>query len=275
MIDGRARRPAIRSSCFWTIGTSSIGSSIPRSPRATITQSAERMISSAASTACGFSILAISGSRVCLRTVLTSSAVRTNDSATRSTPIDSPNLSSSRSSSGTAGSPRVLPGMLSPWREATAPPTATIVSTSHSSVRTRLTRSRIAPSARYITSSGSTASASPRQLTDIRVASPIRSDPHTSVSVSPTRSSAMSSLSAPIRSFGPGRSWRIATWRPAADAAARMRSSVLGVQLEVAVREVEPGDVHPRVDHPREHLGLAGGGPDRGDDLRPAHLTGR
>ncbi len=66
VIDGRASRPAIRSSCFCTIGTSSTGSSIPRSPRATITQSAERMISSAASTACGFSIFAISGSRVWL-----------------------------------------------------------------------------------------------------------------------------------------------------------------------------------------------------------------
>ena len=74
VIDGRASLPAIRSSCFWTIGTSSIGSSIPRSPRATITQSAARMISSAASTAWGFSILAISGRRVCRRTLVTSSA---------------------------------------------------------------------------------------------------------------------------------------------------------------------------------------------------------
>ena len=114
VIDGRARRPATRSNCFWTIGTSSIGSSIPRSPRATITQSAARMMSSAESTACGFSILAINGSRVCLRTLVTSSAVRTNDSATRSTPIDSPKRSMSRSSSGTAGRPRVEPGMLSP-----------------------------------------------------------------------------------------------------------------------------------------------------------------
>ena len=64
VIDGRARRPAIRSSRFCTIGTSSIGSSIPRSPRATMTVSAARMISSAFSTACGFSILAISGRRV-------------------------------------------------------------------------------------------------------------------------------------------------------------------------------------------------------------------
>ena len=35
----------------------------------------------------------------------------------------------------------------------------------------------------------------------------------------------MSSSSAPMRIFGPGRSWRIATWRPAALAAARTRSA--------------------------------------------------
>ena len=75
------------------------------------------MISSAASTAWGFSILAISGSRVWRRTVVTSSAVRTNDSATMSTPIDSPKRSMSRSSSGTAARPRVEPGMLRPWRD--------------------------------------------------------------------------------------------------------------------------------------------------------------
>ena len=51
--------------------------SMPRSPRATITQSAARMISSMRSTACGFSILAISGRRVCLRRDVTSSARRT------------------------------------------------------------------------------------------------------------------------------------------------------------------------------------------------------
>ena len=104
--DRRPRQPArrARSSCFCTIGTRSIGSSMPRSPRATITQSAALRISSARSTACGFSILAISGSRVCSRTCSTSSGRRTNDSATMSTPIDSPWRSSSRSSSGTAGS---------------------------------------------------------------------------------------------------------------------------------------------------------------------------
>ena len=90
VIDGRASAPASFSSRFCTSGTSSIGNSMPRSPRATITQSAARRTDSMFSTACGFSILATSGRRVCSRTNSTSAAERTNDSATRSTPIDSP-----------------------------------------------------------------------------------------------------------------------------------------------------------------------------------------
>ena len=111
---GRAWDPARARTRFWTIGTSSIGSSMPRSPRATITQSAATMMSSAASTAWGFSILAIRGRRVCSRTWVTSSGRRTNDSATRSTPIDSPKRSMSRSSSATDGSADRSPGTFRP-----------------------------------------------------------------------------------------------------------------------------------------------------------------
>ena len=147
--------------CFCTIGTSSIGSSMPRSPRATITQSAARTISSARVTACGFSILATSGSRVCLRNSTISSARRTKLNATMSTPIRSPVRTCSRSSSGTAGSAAVSPGMFRPWREATAPPISTTASISPESGRTSLIRSRTAPSARYMISSRSTVEASP------------------------------------------------------------------------------------------------------------------
>ena len=45
----------------------------------------------------------------------------------------------------------------------------------------------------------------------------------------------------------------------------------LGVLLGAAVGEVQPGDVHPRVDHLDEDLGVARGGADGGDDLRAAH----
>ena len=45
----------------------------------------------------------------------------------------------------------------------------------------------------------------------------------------------------------------------------------LGVLVEVAVRVVQARDVHPGLDEAGEHLGLARGGADRGDDLRAAH----
>ena len=58
---GLAARPATASSRFWTSGTSSIGSSMPRSPRAIMIPSAAWMISSPLAAAWGFSIFAISG----------------------------------------------------------------------------------------------------------------------------------------------------------------------------------------------------------------------
>ncbi len=72
--------------CFCTIGTASSGSSTPRSPRATMIASNASMMPSMLSTACGFSIFAITGMRrpssamiSCTR--VTSSALRTKDSA--------------------------------------------------------------------------------------------------------------------------------------------------------------------------------------------------
>ena len=72
---------------FCTSGTFSGPSSTPRSPRATIVPSDAAMISSRRSSACGFSILAITGmcwpSAVSRRLAsITSSGRRTNDSAT-------------------------------------------------------------------------------------------------------------------------------------------------------------------------------------------------
>ena len=149
VIDGRASSPAICSSCFWTIGTSSIGSSIPRSPRATITQSAARRISSAQSTACGFSILAISGRRVCSRTASTSAGAAHEGQRDE---VDAGGLAEAQDARdprpGTAGSSITGPGMLRPWREATVPPISTSASSSPSAGRVAMTRRRIAPSAR-------------------------------------------------------------------------------------------------------------------------------
>ena len=44
----------------------------------------------------------------------------------------------------------------------------------------------------------------------------------------------------------------------------------LGVLLVRPVAEVQAGDVHARLDHPDQRLGVAGGGADRGDDLGSA-----
>ena len=58
---GFATRRASSTARFCTIGTASSGSSTPRSPRATMMASNASMISSRLSTACGFSILAMTG----------------------------------------------------------------------------------------------------------------------------------------------------------------------------------------------------------------------
>src|SRR4051794_25702302 len=227
VITGRACAPASAIRFFCTIGTSSIGSSIPRSPRATITQSATRTISSALSTACGFSILAISGTRVCSRTCSTSSGRRTKLKATMSTPMRRPASRWARSSAGTEGSSSAGLGMFSPWREATVPPTSTSASTSRSPGRTAVARRRTEPSARYMTSPTPRARARPSQEIDMRRASPAPfSPPHSKTTLSPTLSSTVPSTSGPMRSFGPGRSCRSATGRPARPAASRTSCAV-------------------------------------------------
>src|SRR5437773_2614977 len=72
-------------------GTRSSAISTPRSPRATMTPSASSRISSMWSQAAGFSILATTraGFRpMCRRSAATSAELRTNDSATKSTPVE-------------------------------------------------------------------------------------------------------------------------------------------------------------------------------------------
>ena len=63
---GFAMRRASSTARFCTIGTASSGSSTPRSPRATMMPSKASMISSRLSTACGFSILAMTGTLAAL-----------------------------------------------------------------------------------------------------------------------------------------------------------------------------------------------------------------
>src|ERR1700733_14482055 len=119
-----------------------------------------------------------------------------------------------------------------------------------------------------MTSSGSTAEARPFHETDIRSPLPTRPlSPHSNTSVSPGLSSTVSSSRRPMRIFGPGRSWRIATWRPAAEL------GVLGVHLAVAVGEVQPRDVQARRDHAGQRVDVLAGRANRGDNLGSAHVN--
>ena len=115
---------------FWTIGTSSNGSSRPRSPRAIITPSATAAIASNPSTAGRVSILATiagpSGPRTARRSS-TSRGVRTNDWPSRSMPISTARRASSRSWSPRAGSDSRSAGTFTPTRDRRVPPRSTVV----------------------------------------------------------------------------------------------------------------------------------------------------
>ena len=131
---GFAHRRESSTARFCTSGTSSSGSSTPRSPRATMMPSNASMISSSAATACGFSIFAITGRNLpssvmisCTRTI--SEALRTNESAIMSTPRRIPQRRSSSSFSESAGTFTATPGRLMPLLFETGPGTSTTVVT--------------------------------------------------------------------------------------------------------------------------------------------------
>ena len=120
---------------FCTIGTSSIGSSTPRSPRATMMPSNASTISTRLATACGFSIFAITGTRIPTSsmiacTSLISAALRTNESAIKSAPARSPQRRSSSSFSDIAGTETATPGRLIPLLLLTNPGWMHLVTTS-------------------------------------------------------------------------------------------------------------------------------------------------
>ncbi len=148
-ITGLALRRHISMSRFWTIGTFSSGYSSARSPRATMTASKASTTAAMFSTACGFSTLAMTGTRrpsssITLWTSLTSLASRTKDRATMSQPIRRAKRRSSTSFSDRAGTFTAAPGRLMPlWSEMT-PPSMTMVRTRGPS--TSVTRSSTFPS---------------------------------------------------------------------------------------------------------------------------------
>ena len=184
------------------------------------------MISSALAAACGFSIFAISGisrprERRCSRTGSRSSRRRTNESAKKSTPMSRPASISARSSSQTAGSETVTFGRLMPCREATLPPTSTL--RDHVAVVTALDPQahRAVGQVEHV-ARRRTSSAKPCQATGSRVgrALDLLAGEHDARVRAP--SSATPPATGPSRSFGPGRSPRIATSRPTRSAAARI-----------------------------------------------------
>ena len=145
-ITGLAFSRAIWMARFCTSGTSSSGSSTPRSPRATMIASNASTIASRLSMASGFSSLAMTGTRRPTRSMIswtssTSAGERTNDSAIRSTPRRSANSRSSMSFSDSAGAETLMPGRDMPLLLLTLPPSVTEQTTSLPSMcsTTRLT----------------------------------------------------------------------------------------------------------------------------------------
>ena len=141
-ITGLAFSRAIWMARFCTSGTSSSGTSTPRSPRATMMPSKARMMDSSASTASGFSSLAITGTRrfsssMTWCTSSTSAGERTKDSATMSTPSFSAKRRSSMSFSLRAGTETSIPGRDTPLLLETGPPSTTLQTTSLPSTSTQ------------------------------------------------------------------------------------------------------------------------------------------
>ena len=144
VIAGFDALPASSISRFWVPGTSSSGSSTPRSPRATmIPLSAASMISSARSAACGFSILATRGmspprALIAACTRSRSAVRRTNETASRSIPCSQAKSIHSSSAWPVSGSSASAPGRFTPWWELTAPPASTSQVTSGSETESDL-----------------------------------------------------------------------------------------------------------------------------------------
>ncbi|MNY13241.1 hypothetical protein D3C86_1463690 [compost metagenome] len=114
---------------FCTPGTRSGGSSTPRSPRATITASDTRTISSSCCSAAGFSILDSTPARVPIisRASAMSEGRCTKDSAIQSAPSSSAKARSRRSFSVSAGIGITASGTFTPLRSDSVPLLATRV----------------------------------------------------------------------------------------------------------------------------------------------------
>ena len=246
---GLPARRAARVSCFWMPGTFSSGSSTPRSPRATISESVKSMISSSRSTACGFSILASTPARP--RAIFFASAMSsgrwTNDSAIQSTPASSAASRSARSFGGHGGERDRRVGEADALaggragrrpRRGSRPDRRSVVS----AVR------RILPSSSSSVWPGSSARENlrMRQLNAMRRRRARRSE--SSTKSAPGTSVTASSLKLPMRSFGPCRSTRMPIGRPwsCLDRADRRDELAHAVVRRVAHVDAEDVGARPR-----------------------------
>ena len=224
---GLACRRATSIARFCTIGTSSSGSSTPRSPRATMTPSKAATISWMRSIACGFSSFAMTGrctstSAMTRRTSSMSSGPRTKLSATQSAPCARPQRRSARSFSVSAGTDTATPGRLMPLWSEIRPGTSTSVTTSVSVTTTA--RSRTRPSSMSNGSPGCTSPGRPVYEVLTIVSSPATSR-EVIVKRSPIPSAGFCpSAKVPTRILGPCRSSRTATGMPASSEARRSSS---------------------------------------------------
>ena len=135
MITGIRACLALRTNLFCINGTSCIGISTPKSPRATINPSQYGIRESIFSTASGFSILAITGTlyfefcAIKSLSILRSSGVLTNDKANQSTSKLNAKMASFLSFSVRAGKEIFVFGRFTPFFEDKTPPTITLVTT--------------------------------------------------------------------------------------------------------------------------------------------------
>ena len=228
--------------------------------------------------ACGFSSLAITGTSlpcvamICL-TMLTSAAVRTNESATASTPCVRPNSRSLRSFSVRAGIDKAMPGRLMPLCSPSRPPLMTSQSTSLP--RTARTRISIRPSLSRMRAPGVSSRARSANVVQMRVAVPstfLRSDGDDGASFQHNGLVVLQRSGADFRALqvlqdAEGASFALGGAAQAMD--------IAGVVFVSAVRKVEARDIHAEAEQVAHGgLGVAGRA-DGADDFRAARALVR
>ena len=230
-------------------------------------------ISSRRSTACGFSILARTGSRapsssITACTVAMSAALRTNDSAMRSARRRMAQRRSSTSLSDMAGADTATPGRFRPLWSETRPPSMTSVTTRGPSTAT--TRNPTLPSSTRISSPGVHV---PGQTLvdggDLRdVARHVLGGDREACAALQHHRTRGERAQPDLRSL------QVDQDADAVPAGVRRLPHPVVDGLVVGVRpvaEVQARDVHPRVDQRAHARGGVGGRAQRADDLSAAH----